>query len=380
MLNKVKFKDVVKRCHTKEDRFNTDKVYYVGGEHIQPNELKVLERGIIQGSTIGPMFYFGFKAGQILFVTRNPHLHKAALADFDGICSEKTLVLETADSSILLQEYLELIMQSDAFWQYCEIHKSGSINYFINWSTLANFEFNLPSIEEQKSIADKVWAAYELKEAYKKMIAATDEMVKAQFIEMFEGQNYATKPLAQLISKSFPGEWGLEDKTGNGIKVIRTTNITNDGTLDLTETVTRNISDTKLQKKLLKKGDILLERSGGTKDNPVGRVAYFNENDAYVANNFTQTLRSIGDIESYYLFHFLFYYYKMNKMKIRSMGNQTTGIQNLNMDDYMQIAISVPPREHQEIFISIAKQAEKSKSELRQAIEKIDRVMKRLMQ
>ena len=125
MLNKVKFKDVVKRCHTKEDRFNTDKVYYVGGEHIQPNELKVLERGIIQGSTIGPMFYFGFKAGQILFVTRNPHLHKAALADFDGICSEKTLVLETADSSILLQEYLELIMQSDAFWQYCEIHKSG---------------------------------------------------------------------------------------------------------------------------------------------------------------------------------------------------------------------------------------------------------------
>lgn len=67
-------------------------------------------------------------------------------------------------------------------------------------------------------------------------------------------------------------------------------------------------------------------------------------------------------------------------MKIRSMGNQTTGIQNLNMDDYMQIAIPVPPREHQELFISIAKQAEKSKSELRQAIEKIDRVMKSLMQ
>ena len=92
MVN-VRFDDVVKRAQTKEDRFNTDKIYYVGGEHIASNELMVQGRGLIKGSTIGPMFYYGFKAGQVLFVTRNPHLRKAALVDFDGICSEKTLVL-----------------------------------------------------------------------------------------------------------------------------------------------------------------------------------------------------------------------------------------------------------------------------------------------
>ena len=203
---------------------------------------------------------------------------------------------------------------------------------------------------------------------------------KSQFIEMFENHNYMSVPLAELIDKSFPGEWGTEDENGNGTKVIRTTNITNSDKLDLSDVVTRNIVAAKLQKKQLCRGDILLERSGGTKDNPVGRVAYFDEDGVFVTNNFTQTLRCNNNIESRYLFYFLYYFYNLNKMKIRSMGNQTTGIQNLNMDDYMQISVIVPPRDLQKQFISIVTQADKSKFELRQAIEKIDKVMKSLLQ
>ena len=184
---------------------------------------------------------------------------------------------------------------------------------------------------------------------------------KSQFIEMFENHNYMSVPLAELIDKSFPGEWGTEDENGNGTKVIRTTNITNSDKLDLSDVVTRNIVAAKLQKKQLCRGDILLERSGGTKDNPVGRVAYFDEDGVFVTNNFTQTLRCNNNIESRYLFYFLYYFYNLNKMKIRSMGNQTTGIQNLNMDDYMQISVIVPPRDLQKQFISIVTQADKSK-------------------
>ena len=181
----VKFADIVSRVNTKEDRFNTDKIYYVGGDHIDSNELMVRQRGIIKGSTIGPMFYCGFKAGDILFVTRNPHLRKCAVVDFDGICSEKTFVLATKDSSKLLQEYLALIMQSDEFWAYCDENKSGGVNFFLNWSTLAEYEFALPSIEEQKVLADKLWAAYKVKESYRQLLSTTDEMLKVKFQEMF---------------------------------------------------------------------------------------------------------------------------------------------------------------------------------------------------
>ena len=73
-MSKVKFSDVVVRANTKEDRYNTDLEFYVGGEHIDSDEVLIEKRGLIAGSTIGPMFYFGFKAGQVLFVSRNPHL------------------------------------------------------------------------------------------------------------------------------------------------------------------------------------------------------------------------------------------------------------------------------------------------------------------
>ena len=366
-MSVVKFSEVAHRANTKEDRFNTDKIYYVGGEHIEPGELFIHDKGFIKGSTIGPMFYCGFKSGQILFVTRNPHLRKCSVAEFDGICSEKTFVIETIDKRILLQEYLASVMLSDDFWNYCEENKSGGVNYFLNWSTLADYEFELPSVEEQKAISDKVWAAYRLKESYKKLLAATEEMVKSQFIEMF-GIAEATKPLADFVEVSFPGEWGQEDKDGSGVKVIRTTNFTNNGKLDLSEVVTRDIDSAKIEKKKLFKGDIILERSGGTNDNPVGRVVYFEEDGVYLFNNFTQLLRCKEGVNSLFIFYSLFNYYQMNKNVIRSMGNKTTGIQNLKMDRYWQIPIADVSIELQKEFESIYRQADKSGSVLQHMI------------
>lgn len=181
----------------------------------------------------------------------------------------------------------------------------------------------------------------------------------SQFIEMFD-HTEKTKPLSDFIEVSFPGEWGQEDKDGNGVKVIRTTNFTNTGKLNLDDVVTRDIDPIKVEKKRLKKGDIILERSGGTNENPVGRVVYFNENGQYLFNNFTQLLRCKEGVNSLFIFYSLYNYYQMNKNAIRSMGNKTTGIQNLKMDQYWQIPIADVSSEQQERFVSIYHQADKS--------------------
>ena len=184
--------------------------------------------------------------------------------------------------------------------------------------------------------------------------------VQSQFIEMF-GAVESTKPLTDYIEVSFPGEWGQEDKEGSGVKVIRTTNFTNNGKLDLSDVVTRDIDSAKIEKKKLFKGDIILERSGGTNDNPVGRVVYFEEDGVYLFNNFTQLLRCKEGVNSLFIFYSLFNYYQMNKNVIRSMGNKTTGIQNLKMDRYWQIPIADISTERQKVFESIYRQADKSK-------------------
>lgn len=181
-ISRVKLADVIIRANTKVDKDHTDLKYYVGGEHFESGNVTVEQRGLIEGSTIGPMFYYGFKAGQFLLVSRNPHLKKAGVVDFDGICSEKTFVLQTANPEVLIPEYLPFVLQNDRFWDYAVEHKHGSTNFFINWSTLADYEFELPSVEEQNRVATLAWAAHRLKKEYHKLIEATDNLVKSQFI------------------------------------------------------------------------------------------------------------------------------------------------------------------------------------------------------
>ena len=201
-------------------------------------------------------------------------------------------------------------------------------------------------------------------------------IAQSQFIEMFSGRD--TTPVSSFIQDSFPGEWGKEDNDGTGVNVIRTTNFTNAGKLNLQEVVTRQIEARKIERKKIQKYDTILERSGGTDENPVGRVVLFEEDGLYLCNNFTQVLR-FKDIDTRFAFYALFYFYQTNKMTIRSMGSKTTGIQNLNMGKYLEIGIPKASPEEQNRFITIAEQADKSKFELGKSVEAIDKVIKSLI-
>ena len=181
---------------------------------------------------------------------------------------------------------------------------------------------------------------------------------QSQFIEMFGERS--TTPIKNFIQNSFPGDWGKEDKDGTGIKVIRTTNFTNFGKLNLTEVVTRSVEERKVKKKLIHKYDTILERSGGTNENPVGRVVLFEEEGKFLCNNFTQVLR-FENIEPRYAFYALYYFYQTNKTEVRNMGSKTTGIQNLNMNMYLNIGIPNASMNEQQQFVAIAEQSDKSK-------------------
>ena len=352
----VRFEDVITRITGNVDRYNTDLEYYVGGDQYDSSSLTIKKDVDI----LGFKFHFPFKSGDVLLMARNPHLRKAGQVFFDGLCSDASYILRTKDEKRLRQNYIPIILQSNHFWDWFESHKTGGITFLLNWGMLKGYEFDLPNSDVQDSIMEKVWAAYKLKQSYQKLIIATDEMVKSRFIEQF-GSNEKTLPLSEWIGTTFPGEWGTDDIDGTGVKVIRTTNFTNTGKLDLTNVVTRDIETGKVQKKQLKPGDIILERSGGTADNPVGRVVYFEAEGIYLFNNFTQLLRCKDGVNSLYVFYSLFNYYQTHKNEIRSMGNKTTGIQNLKMDKYWEIPIVDASSESQEEFVLLYRQADKSK-------------------
>ena len=142
--------------------------------------------------------------------------------------------------------------------------------------------------------------------------------------------------LIDITGKALSGEWGIDDKNGDGVPVLRTTNFTNEGEVNYEDVVTRTITKKNIDDKFLRKGDIIIEKSGGSDKFPVGRVIYFDgEENTYLFNNFTGLLRVRNQKLWYpkYVFYSLFANYKRGGT--RNFENKTTGLHNLKTDDYV---------------------------------------------
>jgi len=142
--------------------------------------------------------------------------------------------------------------------------------------------------------------------------------------------------LIEITGKALSGEWGTDDETGEGIPVLRTTNFTNEGVVDYSNVVTRTITKKNIEDKYLRPGDIIIEKSGGSDKQPVGRVIYFDGPDkTYLFNNFTGLLRVKE--QNKWLPKYVFYslYGNYRRGGTRPFENKTTGLHNLKTDDYV---------------------------------------------
>lgn len=381
-MNIVRFGDVASRLNIHVDQATTTLEYYIGGEHINSRDFMVHEKAPIKGSTIGYQFQFGFEKGDILFMTKNPHLRKASMVDFDGLCSIATFVIRSNDESVLLQDYLLLEMQSDRFWDYCEEHKSGGVNYFINWGTLSNYEFPLPSIEEQKVLAEKLWAAYEVKQSYLKMIDVTQGIVKSKFYEMFgspstNNKRWGIESMKKVCSYISDGShYSPPDDDASPIPMLSVKDMTNDG---FCYHDCKHLSSDEYEKLCANgckplKDDVLVAKDGSyfkyifplkeeIEQAILSSIAILRPNKELITPRFLcEYLKSkevIDDVERNYL--------------------TGTAIRRVILKGFKEIEIYLPPLYLQKEYEIIYDKADKSISELRKSIDAIDKVIKSLI-
>ena len=177
--------------------------------------------------------------------------------------------------------------------------------------------------------------------------------------------------LMNLIEKPISGEWGNE---GKGIKVIRSTNFTNEGILNLDNVIERDIPEKKIESKLLKKGDIIIEKSGGSPNQPVGRVVFFDRDDRYLFSNFTSVLRPKSkEVYPKYLHYILFATHRIGVTNL--FQNKTTGILNLQLNRYIQkLKIPLPPLPIQQKIAQVLDRADALRQRHRQIIHHYDQL------
>ena len=165
--------------------------------------------------------------------------------------------------------------------------------------------------------------------------------------------NYPMVELGEIVDIQ-SGLWKGEKVPLVEINILRNTNFTKDGFLRFDDIAIHSVEIKQLETRKLQKGDIILEKSGGSDTQAVGRVALFNlENgEKYSYSNFTSRIRKKENvnINETYLWAILNHIYQKGVTK--DFQSQTSGIRNLNVNLYKQLKIPLPPLSIQEEIVS----------------------------
>lgn len=264
---RVKFGEVVRQVKEKVDPATSGLERYVAGEHMGTDDLRIRRWGEIEAGYLGPAFHMHFKPGQVLYGSRRTYLRKVAVPDFEGICANTTFVLESADPSRLLPEFLPFVMQTDAFHEHSKRESKGSVNPYVNFSDLAWYEFALPPLEEQRRVVDVLSTLREADEAHKALCANARQLARAYSESTLSTffDRWARKPLPALCEVVTVGIVVTPAKyyvPAGGVPVLRSLNVW-PGRFVLDDLKRISAEGNAIHaKSALRSGDVVLVRTG----------------------------------------------------------------------------------------------------------------------
>lgn len=372
-MSKVKLGEVAIE-HKETCKGSKDGYPIVGLEHLVPEEVTLTAWDEGSDNTFTKMF----RKGNVLFGRRRAYLKKAAVAPFDGICSGDITVIE-AISDRILPELLPFIIQNDDLFDFAVGKSAGSLSPRVKWEHLKNYEFELPDMDKQCELAELLWAMDATKKSYQKLIAATDELVKSQFMEQFVIETpYERTRLGDHISQIRGVSYKPADLrpslSEESVLLLRANNISA-GRINHDEV--QYVAKEKVSiVQLIQAGDILMCASSGSLEH-VGKAAICLpsiEGETFGA--FCKLIRPKGDLLPEYIAAYLETdEYREIIMQLACGSN----INNLKTEHIDELQIPTPPAEVQEAFVSFLRQSDKSKFELEQALSELTATYKRII-
>ena len=352
-FDQIAFNSTEKKKPVEEDRFT-----YLGLEHLDSGSLKVTRFGA-DVAPVGEKLVM--HKGDVLFGKRRAYQKKVAIAPFDGIFSAHGMVLRPK-VEVIDPYFFPLFISSDYFLDAAIKISVGSLSPTINWRDLKILEFNLPDIETQRKLAAVLWSINDTMESYKKLISATDELVKSQFIEMFGNpltneRNWNCRKIGSLFGMVSRGKQPSY-VAHSSVKVI------NQACIYWDKFNMENVKyhDNHSTKKTIPvtDGDILINSTGtGT----LGRCNVFptiNDGYTYVVDSHVTALRPGAEINAWF-FKSFFHRDDVQKKIYSECVNGSTNQIELSKEKLSDVLIIVPPIDLQEQFAAFVLQSDKSK-------------------
>ena len=289
----------------------------------------------------------------MLFGKRRAYQRKAALADFDGICSGDILVFE-AKADLLLPDLLPFIVQSDGFFDKALGTSAGSLSPRTKWSELSQYEFDLPPLDEQRRIAEVLWAVEEVGERYDDALVTVRSLLNAVQSRSFDAptdQFERLKDVGTWLSGGTPPK--MNDSHWRGeLPWISP----KDMKRDILSAAEDNISeDAGLRhSKVVSEGAILIVTRGMILAHTVpicmaGRRLSFNQD--------IKALVVSDDFNPWFIFYFL----KHSHRRLLSVVEDSShGTKRIASDQLFQLRVPKPSRERQDSLVAEMKNCDEA--------------------
>lgn len=269
---RVAFGDVIENVTERVDdpsKAGVDR--YVGLEHLDPGVMTV-QRWDTPDKVESQKLRF--QSGDVIFGRRRAYQKKVARADFEGICSAHALVLRARPDSIDA-EYLPVFLSSDYFLDRAIAISVGSLSPTVNWRDLKVQEFDLPPLDEQKRIADLLWAIERHRRSLATSLQAARELSRRLRADLFEGAQCDARA-DEMFEITIGRQRSPKHEAGDHlVPYVRSANVTPKG-IDTADVKSMNFEPKEQQKFALRDGDVLVSEASASSPS-VGMPAVWRE-------------------------------------------------------------------------------------------------------
>ena len=372
-MAKYRFDQIAINSTEKKKPVEEDRFTYLGLEHLDSGTLKVTRFG----SEVAPI---GEKLvmhkGDVLFGKRRAYQKKVAIAPFDGIFSAHGMVLRPKED-VIDKDFFPLFISSDYFLDAAIKISVGSLSPTINWRDLKELEFELPDMDTQRKLAEVLWSINDTMEAYKKLISATDELVKSQFMEQFgdprtNPKQLPMKPLGEVCMVERGGSprpiADFVTDSEDGINWIKIGDA--DGTRYISKTAEKIIPEGVRKSRMVQAGDLILSNSMSFGHPYILKIDGC-IHDGWLVLHFDKTV-----FDALYLQTYLGLPVVYAIFETMAAGGV---VNNLNSEIVKRLPVIVPTIGIQEQFAAFVRQSDKSKFELEQALSELTATYKRII-
>lgn len=287
--------------------------------------------------------------------------------------------VRVADIKTLDINYLYQYLNTDYFESLCINNSNGIAQLNLSTKWLEQVQIPLPPLPEQIAIANILSKAEALIAKRKESLALLDAFLKSTFLEMFGDPVRNEKGWERVTIRDLVTEvkYGTSKSAEGGkYKYLRMNNITSEGYWDFTNVKFIDIDEDEKEKYLLKKNDLVFNRTNSKE--LVGKTAVYDKNEEVVIAGYLIRVRTSANANPYYIWGYL--NSKAGKLRLFNLCRNIVGMANINAQELQDIPILLPPLELQNQFAAVVEKVEVLKEKYQKGLGELENLYGSLSQ